>query len=85
MLRAKHIIAVLGVLMVILPGMVWGGDTEIERETLRGIKRVIFTLHVGLIPDLEKTGLIQRRIKTDIELKLRKVGLSILPPEEKKL
>lgn len=53
------------------------GDTK---ETMRGIK----TLYVMVMPfpDLEKAGITADMIKTDVELKLRLVGIKILTEEK---
>lgn len=76
MIRASHIITVM-VGLLILPGVVWGFDTEASRETLRGIKGVWVAIE-DINPEIERDGLTKKQIQTDVELKIRLAGLNVL-------
>jgi hypothetical protein len=80
MIRVGHIITVM-VVLLILPGMVWGFNSETTRKTLQGIKGVNVTVD-DINPEIEKDGLTRSQIQTDVELKLRTAGLNILTVEE---
>jgi len=80
MIRVRHIIAVM-VVLLILPGMVWGIDTEITRETLRGIKGGGVMIE-DMQPEIERDGLTKNQIQTDVELKLRMAGFNVLSKKE---
>jgi hypothetical protein len=81
MIRACHIIAVMLVLLIVLPGTSRGVDNNWSRETLRGIKGVFLLVEV-VEPEIESAGLTRGQIKADVELKLRMAGLNVLNPEE---
>ncbi len=80
MIRASQIIYTI-VLLIILPATAWGVDNNWSRETLRGIKGV-FLIVEAAEPEIERAGLTQRQIKTDVEQKLRLAGLNVLAPDE---
>lgn len=52
-----------------------------NKETLRGLKGV-FVLIEPLKPEIEKDGLTESQIQTDVELKLRLAGIKVLSKEE---
>lgn len=82
MFRKKHLIAFI-ILLLILPGTVWGQQhSMIARETLRGIKGVKVAVE-DIEPEIEREGLTPSLIQTDIELKLRMVGIKVLSAKEK--
>jgi len=65
---------VFAVALVLLPGTAKAGDPN--AECLRGVTRV----SVGfdeLTKDLEKEGVTKSQLRTDVELKLRKAGLTV--------
>jgi hypothetical protein len=80
MVRASHIIAVMVVLLMVLPGMARGGDTAADKDTLRGIKGVSVVVE-AIEPEVERAGLTQRQIRTDVELKFLLTRLNVFPPE----
>lgn len=82
MIRASRIVSAVMVFLWVLPGMVWGVDTEENRETLRGIKGVTVAI-VPVEPEVENAGLTQGQIRKDVELKLRMAGLNVLTTEKK--
>jgi len=70
------------VMLLLLPGISLGLTDN--QEGLRDIKGVF--VNVSVSPELQKLGLTENQIKTDVELKLRKFGVRILtekPPEPK--
>jgi len=79
--RKKHLIAFI-IMFLILPGTVWGIDDEGTRLTLRGIKGVMVVIE-ELNPMIEKDGLTENQIRTDVELKLRTAGLNVLSEKER--
>ncbi len=80
MVRASHIVTTLIALLMILPGMVCGVDTEISRKTIKGLKGVRVQV-APIEPEIEKAGLTRSQIRTDVELKLRLTGLNVLTPK----
>ena len=71
----KSIILILSVLFL-FESMAFGG----EKETLRGIKGI----HVSIFSSesLSRTGFSVSQLRTDIESKLRKVGISVVSNEK---
>ena len=55
-----------------------GQTSPYEDETLRGLKAVNVTVE-DLGSEAEQGGLDRRMIKTDVELRLRKAGITIMP------
>ncbi|OGP62623.1 MAG: hypothetical protein A2V65_12005 [Deltaproteobacteria bacterium RBG_13_49_15] len=76
--KASSIITVIVVLLMVMPGMVWGAD-----KALRGIKGLLVVVE-KINPEIEKDGLTENQIQTDVELKLRMAGLNVLTSEERK-
>ena len=58
-----------------------GGDSEISRATLQGI-RGVHVLIEHLDPTVERAGLRSADLKTDVELKLRLAGIPVLSESE---
>jgi hypothetical protein len=52
-----------------------------DKETLRGIK-AIFVAIEPIRPEAEKFGLTQDKIRSDVELKLKRAGIKVLSKEE---
>jgi hypothetical protein len=69
-------------LLVMTTAVVWGSDTELARETLRGITGVMVVVE-NVSPDIERAGLTPRQLQTDAELRLRKAGIRVLTREER--
>lgn len=80
MIRASHIITVM-VVLLILPGMVWGFNTEVARKTLEGINEISVVVE-SMGPEIERDGLTKSQIQTDVEMKLRMTGLNVLTFEK---
>ncbi len=80
MIRACHIVAVMVVLLMVLPALVWGVDSKWSRETLRGIKGVSVVVE-AIDPEIEKAGLTQKQIRTDVQLKFLLTRLNVFTPE----
>jgi hypothetical protein len=80
MIRARHIITVM-VVLLILPGIVWGFHNKINIKTLQGIKGVHVLIET-VRPEIERDGLTHIQIQADVELKLRLAGLRVLSLEE---
>src|SRR4030042_2259715 len=76
--KASRIITVIVVLLMVMPGMVWGAD-----KALRGIKGLLVVVE-KINPEIEKDGLTENQNQTDVELKLRMAGLNVLTSEERK-
>jgi hypothetical protein len=51
-------------------------DTDITRESLRGLKEMGVVIE-NLNPKTEKDGLTRKQIRTDIELKMREAGIKV--------
>ena len=80
MLRLFICVWVLGTL-VVWP-MVGHAASQAQRESLRGLDGV-YVLVEDLNDDTKRAGLTVAQIKTDVELKLRKVGIRITTREER--
>ena len=52
----------------------------VQEKSLRGLKGVFVTIQ-GLKEYMEKDGLTKLQVKTDVELRLRKAGIRVLPEE----
>jgi hypothetical protein len=55
MIRKKYLIAFI-IMLLILPGAVWGADDDSDRATLQGIKGVFVSIK-NIEPEIEKDGL----------------------------
>jgi len=53
-----------------------GGDSNMDRATLRGLKTVKVVVDAAT-PDMERIGLTQDHLRTDIEEKLRGAGINV--------
>jgi len=75
---------ILAVLITAISGCAWEGKTEpflTWQPSLTGID----TLHVVIEPlteDAKGNGLTKRRLQTDVELKLRREGIMVIPMKE---
>ena len=60
-------------------------NDPLERETLKGLSGVyVFINLTEGSPSLEKDGLTESQIQTDLEIRLRKAGIRVLTVEEAK-
>lgn len=75
MIKKKHLIIFM-ILLLILPGTVWGIDDAKSRESLKGIKGVLVIIE-DVDPRIAKDGLTKNQIEADVELKLRLAGLKV--------
>src|SRR2546426_1004036 len=77
----KTVLAVLALLSATLVSPLVGQeDDEYTRKTLAGLTMYVLVEH---IPDeAERDGLDTTQIRTDVELKLRQAGISVLTHEE---
>ena len=71
-------------LMVALASPVLAGDSPFERATLAGLNGV-HVLVEGMNPDVERDGLAKSTMQTDVELRLRQVGIRVLTGTEQLL
>jgi hypothetical protein len=58
------------------------GDSEIERETLRGLTGVLVLVET-IEAEIQHKGLDQKQLQTDTELRLRGAGIKVLTPTER--
>lgn len=58
-------------------------DTELSRSTLKGLRGVSVMIE-SLEPEVERDGLSRSTIETDVELKLRQAGITVVPPRRPK-
>src|SRR5579871_3891745 len=63
------------VLWVLSVGTTRGGDTQIDRSTLKGLDSISVLCDID--PIQEKFGVTCQQILTDVELRLRKAGVKI--------
>ena len=75
----KSIILIL-VVLLLFHSMAFGDDTELTRETLKGIEGVY--VHIDFDDDLIQLGLSESRVRKDIEKKLRKAGIKVVSVNE---
>ena len=73
---------VLGGLLGFAEGRSWAGDSDRDRETLRGLHG-LEVLVADLKPDLERAGLTQQQLQTDVAGQLRQAGIPLLTSAER--
>ena len=73
---------VLGGLLGFAEGRSWAGDSDRDRETLRGLQG-LEVLVADLKPDLERAGLTQQQLQTDVAGQLRQAGIPLLTSAER--
>ncbi len=79
--RARFALTVATLFLFILPAPAWPLDTPEARSTLKGIKAL--RVEVESLPsDLERLGLTNDQIRTDVELRLRQLGITVSDPED---
>ena len=55
----------------------FGGDSELDRRTLRGLQGVAVMVET-IAAEAERDGLPKRQVQTDVELRLRQSGIHVL-------
>lgn len=75
--------AILGTILLacLLFAVAVAADNETQRRTLAGLQGIYVTIET-LNPEVERDGLSESAIKTDVELKLRQAGIRILTREQ---
>jgi len=58
------------------------GDDESTRKTLAGLHRVRVVVQLSDSADVQKDGLSQSQLQTDVEVKLRQTGIIVLGQQE---
>jgi hypothetical protein len=69
--------AIAVIFLCIVP-MAFAEDKEITRLTLRGIKEVYVVIE-SIEPEIEKLGLTQAQVRSDVETKLREANIAVAP------
>jgi hypothetical protein len=62
--------------LLLLPWSLQAQDTEDRRATLRGWQAIRVVVE-DLEPEVERTGLLQKALQTDVELRLRQSGVLV--------
>ena len=75
-------LAVLWGIIGLAGGKSWAGDSKYERDTLRGVEGVNVVVE-ELGSEVERAGLTETQLQTDVELRLRKAGIRVLTYEER--
>jgi hypothetical protein len=57
---------------------IWVSDTPMERATLKGVPTVDVVIE-KIDSDAERDGLSRSQIQTDVELRLRQAGITVVP------
>jgi hypothetical protein len=66
--------------LLVLQSIVFAGDTDSDRETLRGITAVHVVVDINT--EIMEKGLSKTQVRTDVELRLRLAGIRVLTSEE---
>jgi hypothetical protein len=77
---AKLCAALALIMLLLIPGI--SSALTSDQEALVGLKGV-YVLVEYIRPELERLGIIEKQIKTDVELRLRKAGVRVLTKVEK--
>jgi hypothetical protein len=78
------LIASIVITSLILPVLGFSDDTQMERETLRGIRGIGVLVFIGGSPGLkERLALNESQLRREMELELQKAGVEIVPKAEK--
>jgi Putative peptidoglycan binding domain len=75
-------LAVLWGIMGLSGGRSWAHDSDLDRETLRGLQGVEVIV-ADIKPEVERAGLTQQQLQTDVELQLRKAAIPLLTSAER--
>ena len=73
----------LAVVLLLAASAATAGDDEFSRQSLKGLKGVGVLLE-DLHADVEQDGLNKTSIQTDVELKLRQAGITVLTQAERR-
>jgi hypothetical protein len=74
----RFVAALLTVALVLALGRLpSSADNELDRESLKGLKGV-FVLVETIEPDVQRDGLNESLVRTDVELRLRQAGIPVL-------
>jgi hypothetical protein len=71
----------LALILLITAGAATAADSDLQRETLRGLKGVQVLVE-GLSPELKDANLDATMVQNDVELKLRQAGIGVLTKTE---
>lgn len=74
-MNRKQVVAVIVMVCLWVPSLAWAYD---QKEVLRGIKGVKVVVE-NIPPDIERLGLKKSQIQSDVETKLRRVGIKVYP------
>ena len=74
-MNRKSFVAVLVIVCLLVPSLAWSYD---QKEVLRGLTGVKVVIE-NIPPDIERLGLTKKDIQSDVELKLRKIGIKVYP------
>ena len=67
---------------LVVPISVMAGDQDLHKESLRGVKGMkVLIEHLELGDRTSQIGLTESQIQTDVELKLRLAGITVLNNE----
>jgi hypothetical protein len=58
-------------------------DTQESRETLRDVQPIYVVIE-GITPEIEKSGLSEKRLKKDVEIQLKKSGIEVITTVEER-
>jgi len=71
----------MAVVLSLMCSNVSGIDNKFTRETLRGLNFLLVQVE-SLKPEIERDGLTESQIQTDVELKLRLAGIKVVNEQE---
>lgn len=77
----KLLLAVLSCVLLVLTAPASGADTPAARQSLRGITGMVVIVN-PIHADAAKDGLTRERIQSDVEAKIRELGVAVLPAEQ---
>ncbi|MBC8029265.1 MAG: hypothetical protein H7Z16_04065 [Pyrinomonadaceae bacterium] len=82
----KRVLFVVIVLLFASVSVCAQSNDPLEKESLKGLSGVYVFLNLSEdSPSLEKDGLTETQIRTDVEIRLRKAGIRVLTIEETKV
>jgi hypothetical protein len=76
-MSCKRFVAVIVMVCLWAPTLSWAVTYD-QKEVLRGLKGVKVVVE-NIPPDIERLGLTKKDIQSDVEIKLRKVGIKVFP------
>jgi hypothetical protein len=75
-LRARLTFALMTFLLLGLPVPARPGDQPTDRATLKGLTTIMVVVE-RLTPEAERDGLTKEQLRTDVEVRLRKAGITV--------